>query len=519
MRAVPDVKKEAGSDTGKPMYQEGSMNATPFPGRGWIVVAAALAIGAAACGTAKLDKAGGPVSKPVVLTLADGEGDLSNAQPFVSAVRNLSHGTLQIKIEGDWRHTDPNYETGLIKDVRAGKAQLGITTSRAFDTVGIDSFQALQAPFLIDSYPLERKVLGSGIPAKMLAGLRPYGLVGLGILPGPLRRPLGFGRPLLAASNYQGARIGIRPSRVTADIFRALGAIPDTQTRSSSGMSITRGLTGFEGPASIIDSGFAIPGAILTGNVVFEPRPNVIFMNQRAFGSLTPGERGLLLRAAAKARSAGIYQGNDLASVADLCRRGIKIVSASPADLAGLRAAVQPVYRALDANPSAKTFIEEIAAMRQAAGDSASTVTCPSAAATGGISGSAAMLQGTWQVTYTQSELAAAGADPNELGPPLGNFGQLTLKLSQGHWWWRNTGGDPAAIPSNKYAYGTYVVTGSKIKFYRRDNAYPGSDTEIWGPYIWSVYRDALTFKKAGWTGSTQGPTGLAVRPWRTSGT
>src|SRR5215467_5169172 len=427
------------------------MKSRSFPVRMWIVFAAALAIGATACGTGNLDKAGGPVPKPVVLTLADGEGDISNAQPFASAVRNLSHGTMQIKIEGDGSPSDPNYEIGVIKDVRAGKAQLGVTASRAFDMVGIDSFQALQAPFLIDSYALERQVLDSSIPAKMLAGLRPYALAGLGILPGPLRRPLGFGRPLLAASDYKGARIGIRPSQVTADIFRALGAIPVTQTRSSSGVSITGGLTGFEGHADLIDAGYAVPGAILTGNVVFEPRPNVIFMNQRAFGSLTPGERGVLFRAAAKARGAGIYQGNDLASVADLCHRGIKIVSASPADLAGLRAAVQPVYRTLDANPSTKTFIEQITATRQAAGDPPSTVTCPAAAATGGIIASAAMLQGTWQVTYTQSELAAAGADPNELAPPLGNFGHFTLTLSQGRWWWRNTGGDPAAMPANTY--------------------------------------------------------------------
>jgi TRAP-type C4-dicarboxylate transport system substrate-binding protein len=490
------------------------MKARSFPVRTWIVVAAALAIGAAACGTGNLDKAGGPVSKPVVLTLADGEGDISNAQPFARAVRNLSHGTLQIKIEGNWRPRDPNYETGVIQDVRAGKAQLGITASRAFDLVDVDSFQALQAPFLIDSYALERKVLDSGIPATMLAGLAPYGLAGLGILPGPLRRPLGFGRALLAASDYKGTRIGIRPSQVTADIFRALDAIPVTQTRSSSGVGITGGLNGFEGHAHLIDSGFAVPDAILTGNVVFEPRPNVIFMNQRAFRSLTPRERGVLLRAAASARSAGIYQGNDLVSVADLCHRGIKIVFASPADLAGLRAAVQPVYRTLDSSPSTKAFIKEIAAMRQAAGDSPSTVTCPAAAATGGTPSAAAMLQGTWQVAYTQSELAAAGAGPDELAPPLANFGHFTLRLDRGRWQIRLVGGDPQVLPSNKFYFGTYIVTGDKINFYRHDHDYPSSDTEIWGPYIWSVYRDTLTFKKDGWTGSTQGPTGLAVKPW-----
>src|SRR5215472_1329435 len=471
------------------------MKARIFPGGGSIVVAAALTIGVAACGTANLDKAGGPVSKPVVLTLADGESDISDAQPFANAVRSLSHGTLRIKIEGDWRPTDPNYETGLIRDVRAGKAQLGITASRAFDTVGIDSFQALQAPFLIDSYALERKVLGSSIPAMMLGGLRPYGLVGLGILPGPLRRPLGFGRPLLAASAYKGARIGIRPSGVTADVFRALGAVPVAQKRSNSGES-TAGLTGIEGHANLIDSGFAIPGAVLTGNVVFEPRPDVIFLNQRAYASLTAGQRNILYRAVAQARTAGAYQGNDAASVADLCRRGIKVVSASPADLAGLRSAVRPVYRALESNPSTRVFINEITAMRQTVGGSPGAVTCP-AASVGGIAATAAALQGTWQVTYTEREVIAAGADPNSLLPSEGNWGHCTLMFRHGHWWQRLLGGDPGVAPNNLEDYGTYVVTGHQISFYRHDHDYASSDTEIWGPYIWSVYRDTLTFKMA----------------------
>ena len=493
------------------------MKSRAVPGPAWVALATTLAIGAAACGSGSLDKAGGPVPKPVVLTLADGEGDISNAQPFANAVSSLSHGSLRIKIEDSWRLSDPTREAELIKDVQAGKPDLGITASRAFETAGISSFQALQAPFLINSYPLERKVLDSAIPAQMLQGLRSHGLVGLAVLPGPLRRPLGFTRPLVAASSYRGARIGIGPSAVSADIFRALGAVPVAPRPGS--VSNIAGLTGVENSASAIDAGYAAPGAILTGNVVFEPRPNVIFMNQHAFGLLTASERGVLLRAAARARSAGIYQGNDAASVADLCRRGIKVVSASPADLAGLRAAVQPVYRILESDPSTKAYISQITAMRPAAGGSSGAVACPAAAATGGIVSSAAMLQGTWQVTYTQSELAAAGADPSEVGPPVGNFGHFTLRFSQGRWWWRNIGGDPAAIPNNRYAYGTYVVTGDKIKFYRHDNAYPGSDTEIWGPYIWSVYQDTLTFKEDGWTGGIQGPTGLTVRPWRASGT
>jgi len=494
------------------------MNARILPGLAWVALTAALAMGAAACGSGSLDKAGGPVSKPAVLTLADGEGDTSNAQPFAAAVSSLSHGSLQIKIEGDWRPSDPRYSADLIKDVQAGKADLGVTASKAFDTVGISSFQALQAPFLIDNYPLEQKVLDSAIPAAMLEGLRPHGLAGLAVLPGPLRRPFGFTRPLVAASSYRGARIAIGPSAVDAGIFRALGAIPVALQRPNS-VPVLAGLTGVVNSASAIDSGFDVPGAILTGNVVFESRPSVLFMNQHAFGSLTASQRDVLYRAAARARAAGIYQGNDTASAADLCRRGTKIVSASPADLAGLRAAVQPVYRMLEANRATRVFIDEITAMRQAVGGSPGAVAC-SAASVGGTAASAAALQGTWQVTYTEQELIAAGADPSELPPAAeGNFGRFTLRLSQGRWWWRNIGGDPAAPPNMTYANGTYVVTGQQITFHRHDRAYPGSDTEVWGPYTWSVYRDTLTFKKDGWTGGIQGPTGLVVKPWRATGT
>jgi TRAP-type C4-dicarboxylate transport system substrate-binding protein len=486
------------------------VNARIFPVGARLVLAAALALGATAC-AGNLDKAGNPDSRPLVLTLADGNGDTSDAQPFAAAVWRLSHGSLQIKIEGGWRPSDAYYETGLIKDVRAGKAAMGIAASRAFDTVGITSFQALQAPFLIDSQNLERKVLSTSIPAKMLAGLRPYGLAGLGVLPGPLRRPFGVTRPLLAASDYKGARIAIRPSGVTADVVRALGAVPVAQQRSNSG-EINAGLTGVEAHAVVIDTGFAVPHAVLTGNVVFGPRPNVIFMNQRAYASLTARQRGVLLRAAAEARDAGIYQGNDAAAVADLCRRGIKIMSASPAEVAGLRAAVQPVYRKLESSPPTKAFINQIAAMRRAVGGSPGAVTCPTAG-TGGIASNSAALQGSWQVTYTEAEFAAAGAYPGELLPSEGNWGHETLTFANGRW---REVARPSTAPAWT-AYGTYIVTGHQITMYRHDRQYPGSNTEIWGPYTWSVYKDTLTFVKAALAGM-EIPTGLVVKPWRGTG-
>jgi hypothetical protein len=68
--------------------------------------------------------------------------------------------------------------------------------------MGVTSFQALQAPMLIDSYSLERAVIASSIPGQMLQGLNKVGVHGLGVVADGLRKPaavkhprLDYGRP------------------------------------------------------------------------------------------------------------------------------------------------------------------------------------------------------------------------------------------------------------------------------------------------------------------------------------
>ena len=493
------------------------MRARPFAARACVILAAALAAGVAACGTGSLDKVGDPVPRPVILTLAEGDDNFASAQPFADAVQEVSHGALQIKIESPWRPRDPYYESDLIKDVQAGKAQLGITVSWAFDEVGIGSFRALQAPFLIDSYALERKVLDSDIPPKMLAGLTPEGLVGLGVLPGPLRRLLSYSRPLLAVSGYQGARIGINPSDVSDELFRTLGATPVVPQRGnvvSAGEDVA-GLGGIEADITGIDAGLDTPGSTLTANVVFWPHLHVVFMNRRAFESLTAGQRSDLSRAAAVARDSEIWPRSDATSMRDLCHRSIKLVTASPADLTGLLAAARPVYQRLESDPETKAFIDQITSMRQAIGGSPEPVTCRAAGTASRRPGSATLLEGTWEVTYTEADLVAAGASSGELQPSEGNWGHFTLTFRQGHWWQRVT--DSEGSPNNLFYYGTYVVTGHEINFYRHDHDYATSDTEVWGPYIWSVYRDTLTFKQGG--PGFVGGLGWVLKPWRKIGT
>jgi hypothetical protein len=232
-------------------------------------------------------------------------------------------------------------------------------------------------------------------------------------------------------------------------------------------------------------------------------------MNGRAFDSLSAVDREILIRAAAQEQLSGRVYEADGASVQDLCRRGVKIVAASSRDLAGLRAAVQPVYRALETNPATRAYIAEIISMRNAEGDSPDAASCQATSRSGGVAASVRELEGRWEVTYTLNQLNAAGADPSEDAPA--NYGRFTLTFDRG----RFSDVGPAVGPNSGPASGTYLVRGDQITFYRSDHSYPGSNSEIWGPYTWSVYRDTLTFKK---NGPGPMPTGLVVKAWRQSG-
>src|SRR3954470_11698417 len=107
------------------------------------LVALVVLAGLAGCGGSGTDRGGGDrAAKPVVLTFAYGDGGLDG---FAAAVQRLSHGTIQIRFSGQATMQPPAYETRIIADVRAGKADLGWVGSRAFG-----GFDALTAPLLID---------------------------------------------------------------------------------------------------------------------------------------------------------------------------------------------------------------------------------------------------------------------------------------------------------------------------------------------------------------------------------
>ncbi len=115
-----------------------------------LLAALVVTLAAAACSGSGVDKAGGTQTpQPVVLTLADHEENPNDVQFWIDEVQRRSGGSLRIQVTNRWWDQEVAFDKATIADVQAGKVQLAKVNAGAYDTVGVNSFQALVAPFLI----------------------------------------------------------------------------------------------------------------------------------------------------------------------------------------------------------------------------------------------------------------------------------------------------------------------------------------------------------------------------------
>jgi TRAP-type transport system periplasmic protein len=490
------------------------------------VVLVVLAL--AGCSAQAGSKAGGP-GAPAVLRMATVNGDpgsMPQVDPYlVNRVAKLSAGDVQIDMAYHVGENVPGGEQQVVRDVAAGRYDLGVVGTRVFDTLGVNSFQALTAPMLIDSYPLERAVIGSGIPAQMMGSLDTLHVTGLGVLADGLREPIAVRKPLLGPADWRGLTFAAFRSTESSQAIRALGATPSDAWGTPLDQGLGNGTVGgFEKNLLIyrLHPDLQKPARYVTANVNLWPQTLAVIGNPARLARLTSQQRAWLTEAVrdAAASSTGLIDG-DARLLPGLCASGTRFADASPADLAALQNAFAPVYAQVEQDPQTRQFIAEISRLKQHTPPGAAPVIpagcsgrAPGSAPGNGSPGAGTKttqvtpLDGVWEVSYTGAELAAAHADPSEVVPE--NDGTFILTLRRG----TSSSTRPGAQPSLQTT-ATYVVRGDTITFYQGQ--------AVWR-YRWSVYRQTLTFKKLG--GQEPGcslsvslgqcePTGFVVKPWR----
>lgn len=329
------------------------------------VAAAAVAAGCTP-GSVRGDKAGG-TGGIVILRMASTSSDLGDDPPvaeFVRRVAALSHGTVRIEVVNQWATFAPDAEVEAVRAVASGAVDFGWVGSRVFDTIGVSSFEALSAPMLIDSYPLENAVLKSALPDRMLPSLRRIGVTGVAILGDGLRLPIGVDHPLLAPADWRGVAFGTYRSGVQEHTIGALAASPVVAFGLLRARDLNRGvIQGFElDVRRYVRLGLVREAPYVTANVALWPQFDVVFANPGRLGSLTDQQRGWLEQAArgAAERSVGMVRRNASTFITKACSVGARFEYATAADLAAMRKVASVVDQAIERNPQTDAFVRRI---------------------------------------------------------------------------------------------------------------------------------------------------------------
>ena len=173
-------------------------------------MALACAATLAATGCSAGGTKAGPTRPTVVLHLATPENPdapyADDVRFFARRVRDLTDGEVDVRLDFEAIPWTPASEGKLFEMVQDGTTELALVPPRAFDTVGVTGFEALQAPMLIDSPELAGAVATSDLAGDLLDSLGEYGVVGLGLAyeglratARPERRPHPGGRLRVAA--------------------------------------------------------------------------------------------------------------------------------------------------------------------------------------------------------------------------------------------------------------------------------------------------------------------------------
>jgi TRAP-type C4-dicarboxylate transport system substrate-binding protein len=490
------------------------------------------------CGGLTGNKAGGPAA-PVVLRMAtvNGEAGFNPAvTELLKRVEALSNGNVRIEMAFRVGEFEPDAEQQVVRGVADGTYDLGVVGTRVFDTLGVTSFQALDAPMLIDSYAVEAAVIEGDIPARMLRSLDQLDVSGLGVLADGLRKLVAVEKPLLGPSDWRGISFGVYRSQALSSAVRALGAEPievfgDRRDRALAQHDIA----GFE--MNLL--GYRLlnlwrQAPYVTANVNLWPQMFAIIGHPDRLSSISDEQRDSLTRAVqgAAAASTGLVDGDDR-FIGDLCEEGARFTNASEADVDGLRDAFAQVYTDLRRDPETAQFIADIEGLKRRTPTPAVAIPdgctgpAPDSAAQPSVQPSKTTavteLDGTWEVTFTEGDLAATdGVDPSEIGPE--SAGTFVVTFDKGDITGPVKPGEPA--PDGL----TYVVEGDTLTIYALDASMGGQipppGPAVW-TYRWSAYGDTLAFEKVG--GQEPGcslsvskgmcePSVFVVRPWHRIG-
>ncbi|HKP20939.1 MAG TPA: hypothetical protein VJT68_05450 [Thermoleophilaceae bacterium] len=391
-------------------------------------------------------------AKPVTLRIGTddepGKPAAGQIQELARRVSKLSRGEITIKPVWHAAGDGPDWDQRVARMVTGGELDMGVIPSRAWDTEGVQSLRALNAPFLVTSDALLAEVISGDLAADLMSGLPDAKVVGVALFPEGMRHPFGLEKPLLGPGDYAKQAIRTPTSETTAAVFEALGASVNDDAADE---KVHAGL----------DSSYLLnPGGTATGNVTFYPKVNSLVIGSKVYEDLDENQRRLLSKAAAQTREWAIAAGpSDAEAARSFCRKGGRVVNASAADVAALEQRTAPVYAKLERDRQTRELITAIRKLKESTTVSTdSVVACGREPKAGGPGPHA--VDGVYRFTVTDKELRDNGiTDPGEIDEDHGIY---TMTLSGGDYCWKQKAPNHIENPDD---CGTYELDGDRMVF------------------------------------------------------
>lgn len=277
---------------------------------------------------------------------------------FRDAVERNSNGEVEISIYPARQLGD---DRQLLEGVRLGTVDAAVVSSSTF-SLFTPVMDALQLPWLINSYDELAEAFTGPTAQEMLDSLEELGLKGLGYYEGGFRHFLNNRRPVLITEDMEGLRIRVVPNSLHIAIFEAIGANPTPMAYGEVYTALETGaLDGAEiNVSSVYGERFyeAAQEFTLTGHFFF---PAVVIVNKAKFDGMSEEHQAALVAAAQETirEQVAAAEQQEKDAIAELEAVGVVVNSFD--DLDGALARVQDLSAEYeDQHPLIRQFADEI---------------------------------------------------------------------------------------------------------------------------------------------------------------
>jgi TRAP-type C4-dicarboxylate transport system substrate-binding protein len=332
-------------------------------------------------------------------------------------------------------------EPFAIAELRKGAADVSVVRAGVLEEAGATSLAALQAPLGDWTEVQMRRVTRAPIATELLGGLRRIGLVGLALVPGGVRHPVGYGmRTLASLADFAGATVNDPSGATSRDVVRHLGATPDSSVLEPRTLAVRAGrlkgiITSLLQPQAVDD------GGRITANLILEAKFDVVVVRASVYDALTAAQRHELARAVAAGAARAVAARPDEARALERwCGLpGYGAVLADQAAIAEIATAVAPVLRRIAADPLGARALDVI--RKAHAGTApppahACTPTSPHPVPVPRLRrvGDQHRIDGTWRIVWDADRMRAVPGTP-----------ETYIAENQGTWTWHLAGGRATA--------------------------------------------------------------------------